>query len=531
MNAENPRDLPRVTYSNIREDFSGVHDHFDGVLPRVRETMLGQDQPNLIDGQDDRAGAEMTAQSPIDRRLTLGRFVAADADAVNRAFAAARRAQPEWAASGWAHRVAVLRKAADVLEDRKYEVSAACLFEVGKSRMEAIGEIEETVDIIRTYAGFMEEAQGFDVDLDRVNPGEETFDKMRPFGVFGVIAPFNFPVALSVGMTSAALLAGNAVVYKPSPDAALTGRLLAEIYRDAGVPAGVFNLVCGGEETGRAIAGHPDLDGIAFTGSHRVGMELLREVGAGGQHARPVLAEMGGKNPCYVTGSATLDDAVSGLVRSAYGLQGQKCSACSVAFLHDDIHDDAVARLRDAANAVKIGDPAERDVFMGPLINDTSLDRFLNAVQEAKAAGATVHGGERLSGGIYDHGCYVSPALVTGLPDDHWLHREELFAPFLTVRRFSDLAEAITRGNAVQFGLTAGIYTGDQSELDLFLNRAAAGALYANRPSGATTGAWPGTQTFCGWKGSGTGSKGGLGAWYLPQFMREQSHTIMRPAG
>ena len=240
---------------------------------------------------------------------------------------------------------------------------------------------------------------------------------------------------------------------------------------------------------------------------------------------------MGGKNPCYVTGSATLDDAVSGLVRSAYGLQGQKCSACSVAFLHDDIHDDAVARLRDAANAVKIGDPAERDVFMGPLINDTSLDRFLNAVQEAKAAGATVHGGERLSGGIYDHGCYVSPALVTGLPDDHWLHREELFAPFLTVRRFSDLAEAITRGNAVQFGLTAGIYTGDQSELDLFLNRAAAGALYANRPSGATTGAWPGTQTFCGWKGSGTGSKGGLGAWYLPQFMREQSHTIMRPAG
>lgn len=522
-------DLPRVTYSNIAEDFSGVEAHFDTVLEEVRQTLLGRECANFIAGQEDCSGEAFTAASPVDSTLCLGRFFAADADALERAVASASAAQPDWEAAGWAHRVAVLRAVADRIEARKYEISAACLYEVGKSRMEAIGEVEETIDIIRSYAGFVEQARGWEMDLERVNPGEETFDRMRPFGVFGVIAPFNFPVALSIGMSSAALLAGNAVVYKPSPDAGLTGRLLAECYRDAGLPAGLFNMLAGGAETGRAIAAHPQIDGIAFTGSHKVGMELMRNFGAGGSHARPVLAELGGKNPCYVTDSADLPTAISGLIRSAYGLQGQKCSACSVAFVQDGVREALLAGLAEAAGAVAIGDPAQQGVFMGPLVNAAAEARFLAAVAEARQAGATVVGGEKLSGGIYDRGCYVSPALVIGLPDDHPLHQEELFAPFLTVRAFTDLAEAITRGNAVRYGLTAGIYTGEEAELDLFLRRAAAGALYANRPSGATTGAWPGTQTFCGWKGSGTGSKGGLGPWYVPQFMREQSHTIIRP--
>lgn len=520
--------LPRVTYSNIAEDFSAVEAHFDQVLETVRNDALSKDRPNLIAGRDDTGGAAYSAVSPIDDRMQLGHFTRADDDAVDRAVKAARAAQAGWSGLHWRDRVAALRATADVMETRKYEISAACLIEVGKSRMEAIGEVEETLDIIRTYAGFLEENNGYEVDLERVNPGEETFDCLRPFGVFGVIAPFNFPVALSMGMMSAALLAGNTVVFKPSPEAGLTGRMLAECLRDAGLPAGAFNLICGDGQTGRALADHPGIDGIAFTGSHTVGMELMRTVGTQGRHARPVLAELGGKNPCYVTPSADLDTAVSGLVRSAFGLQGQKCSACSVAFLHDDIHDQVVARLESAMNALKIDDPSKQGVFVGPLVNEVAEARFLEAANEARADGAHIIGGRKLEGGIFDHGCYVEPALVVGLPDDHRLHQEELFAPFLTVRRFSDLAGAIARGNDVIFGLTAGIYTQSNDELDLFLNRAAAGALYANRPSGATTGAWPGTQTFCGWKGSGTGSKGGLGPWYLPQFMREQSHTIMR---
>jgi 1-pyrroline-5-carboxylate dehydrogenase len=241
-----------------------------------------------------------------------------------------------------------------------------------------------------------------------------------------------------------------------------------------------------------------------------------------------VLAEMGGKNPTYVTASADLATAAAGTVRSAFGLQGQKCSAGSVVFVHDAVRTEFLERLEAAAAAIRIGDPCDRDVFMGPVINQTARRRFETAVATAEAAGCSVVGGRIMTGGLYDHGEYVQPTIVTGLPDDHVLHCDELFLPFLTVRSFASLDDAIRRGNAVPYGLTAGIYTQDEAELDLFLDTAEAGVLYANRASGATTGAWPGIQTFCGWKGSGTGSKGGLGSWYLPQFMREQSRTIMR---
>ncbi|WP_439572032.1 aldehyde dehydrogenase family protein [Phreatobacter sp.] len=523
-----PASLPRVTYSNIGEDFSGVHAHLDAVIAEVKDGLLGQDRPNLVAGRDSRDGSAYVAASPIDRGLPLGTFFAASPEAVDAAVRAARKAQPAWARMGWEARVAIARKAADHVEARKFEIAIACLIEVGKSRMEALGEVEETIDLIRFYATEMEANRGWDRPLERANPREETRDRLRPFGVFGVIAPFNFPVALSAGMAVSALLAGNTVVFKPSPMAGLTGRLLAGCLIEAGVPEGVFSLLCGGAETGAAIVAHPGIDGIAFTGSHQVGMAILRGFGAGGVHARPVLAEMGGKNPTYVTASADLETAAAGMVRSAFGLQGQKCSAGSVVFVHEAVRAPFLERLEAAAGALVIGDPCERHVFIGPLISEAARQRFEQSVAGARAAGARVAGGALLSGGLFDRGAYCQPTIAIGLPDDHALHREELFLPFLTVRSFTELDDAISRGNAVRYGLTAGIYTADAADLDLFLDTAEAGVLYANRASGATTGAWPGTQTFCGWKGSGTGSKGGLGTWYLPQFMREQSHTIMR---
>mgnify|MGYP001044709653 CR=1 FL=1 len=519
--------LPRVTYSNINEDFSGVHAVLDRVIPDVK-AKLGRVHPNFIDGRDNREGAAYEAPYPVDRSLGLGTFFAASPASVAAAVDAARKAYPDWRKSGWERRVELARKAADLLEERKFEVAAACLLEVGKSRMEAIGEIEEGIDILRFYSGEMEANRSFERNLRRAQEREETLDVLRPYGVFAVIAPFNFPVALSLGMSICALLAGNTVVFKPSPMAGLTGRLITDCFTEAGFPGGVFNLVNGSNETGAALAAHPGVDGIAFTGSHAVGMQLLRNFGSGGAHAKPVLAEMGGKNPTYVTASAQVETAVSGMLRSAFGLQGQKCSAGSVVFLHESLAQPFLERLIEGAQALKLGDPYERDVFMGPLINEAARDRFLGSVQAAKSAGSTVHGGAQLDGGIYDGGYFVQPTIVTGLPDDHALHRDELFMPFLTVRTFTDLDDAIARGNAVPYGLTAGVYAEDEAEVEQFLDTAEAGALYVNRASGATTGAWPGMQTFCGWKGSGTGSKGGLGSWYLPQFMREQSRTIMR---
>jgi 1-pyrroline-5-carboxylate dehydrogenase len=236
---------------------------------------------------------------------------------------------------------------------------------------------------------------------------------------------------------------------------------------------------------------------------------------------------MGGKNPSYVTKSADLDTAAEGVMRSAFGLQGQKCSAGSKVYVEAAVKDAFVDKLLARTGRIKIGDPAERDVFMGPLIDERARVRFEATIAAARRDGKLLVGGDVLSGELYDHGMYVTPSIVE-VPADHAINKDELFLPLLSILTFSDLASAIADGNNVQYGLTAGCYATDQKELGLFLERAEAGALYINRASGATTGAWPGVQSFCGWKGSGTTSKGGLGPYYLTQFMREQSRTVWR---
>ncbi len=517
--------LPRVTYSNIGVDFTPLHDMLDAAIPAFKET-LGRHWPNVIAGRPDDDGERYAAASPIDDRLMLGTFVGASPAAVDRAVRAAKAAFPGWSATPWRERVAVLRRAADCLARHKYDIGIACLVEVGKSRLEAMGEAEEAHDLIAYYCDEMERNAGFARDMARAFPKEATSVVLRPVGAFGVIAPFNFPLALSVSMMSAALLAGNTVVYKPSPQAGLTGSLLVEALIEAGLPPGAVNLVCG-EAAGRHLVDHPGLDGIVFTGSHAVGMEIYRKFAAG-RYARPVIVEMGGKNPAYVTAKADLDAAAEGVMRSAFGLQGQKCSACSIAYVERSVHDDFLKRLVEKTARLKIGNPELRDVYLGPVIDREAGARFATAAGDAARDGRIVHGGKRLTGGVLDHGHYVEPTIVADLPDGHELSRDELFLPFLVVQPCKNLDEAIARGNGVLYGLTAGIYSQDQAELDRFFTAAEAGVLYANRRSGATTGAWPGIQTFCGWKGSGVTNKGGLGPFYLPQFMREQSRTVVQ---
>jgi 1-pyrroline-5-carboxylate dehydrogenase len=242
---------------------------------------------------------------------------------------------------------------------------------------------------------------------------------------------------------------------------------------------------------------------------------------------RPVLAEMGGKNPAFVTRSADLGVAASGVARSAFGLSGQKCSAMSKAYVDQEVMDDFLNVLLDTAGKFIVGDPRRRDVFMGPVIDAAALDRFAKASAAASSDGSILAGGRQLSGGLFDHGPYVEPTIVTGLAADHPINRDELFIPFMSVLPFEDLGDAIADANRSAYGLTAGVYTKDEAELDRFLETIETGVLYANRAAGATTGAWPGFQSFCGWKGSGLTGKGGLGSWYVPQFMREQSRTII----
>ncbi len=517
--------LPRVTYSNTGEDFSGVHAHLDEVIPEAEARLLGKSQPAFIGGRDRAEGLVAKAVSPIDRDIVLGEFPQADAALVDEAVAAARAAFPAWRDLGWPKRVELFRVAADVLEERKWDVSVACLVEVGKSRLEAVGEVEEAIDLIRHYCAEMERTDGFREEKPGASSAEKCSVVLRPYGVFGVIAPFNFPVALSVGMISAALIAGNTAVFKPSDAAGLTGRMVVEALVAGGLPDGVLNLVQGADETGKALVNHPGVDGFAFTGSNAVGMSILRHTGSA-QAMRPVLAEMGGKNPAFVAASADLAVAASGVARSAFGLSGQKCSALSKVYVDHGVMDDFLNALTATTSKLAVGDPRQRDVFVGPVIDRAAVDRFTEACAEVRRDGAILAGGNRLSGEGFDCGPYVEPTIVAGLARDHRINCDELFMPFMSVLPFDDLDDAIADANRSAYGLTAGVYTQDQPELDRFLNTIEAGVLYANRSSGATTGAWPGFQTFCGWKGSGITGKGGLGSWYVPQFMREQSHTI-----
>jgi 1-pyrroline-5-carboxylate dehydrogenase len=515
----------KITYTSTSGDLEEFHHHFDTALGTIR-TAAGALHPFYIDGQAVQTGEEpLVDRSPIDTSVILARFAAAAPVHVEAAVLAARRAQPSWARRPWRERVAVLRRAATIIRERKYELAALMSLEVGKSRLEAMGDAEESADLIDYYCQQVEEADGFVRPMSRITPVERNTDVLRPYGVFACIAPFNFPLALSAGMSSAALVAGNTVVYKPAEDTPWTGLKLYEVYRDAGLPAGVVNLLVGRrEEIGDPLWQHPGVDGVVFTGSKQVGMRI--HAGLNGRWIKPALLELGGKNAAIVLGSADLDAAAEGVMRSAFSLQNQKCSATSRVYVQREVYGPFVERLIDRTRAIRMGDPTERDVFFGPVINARAVDRFERAVEQARTEGTILLGGSRLRGAIFDRGHFVAPTIAR-LPLDSSLFQHELFVPFLAVAEVSGLNEAIAETNRVEYGLTAGIFSGDPGEVERFFDEVEAGVCYANKRTGATTGAWPGAQPFCGWKGSGSTGKGGCGPYYVAQFMREQSRTVI----
>src|SRR6266849_3650233 len=368
----------KVTYTSANGDWELCHRQFDDALARVR-AQLGRDYPLYI-GRDavPSGGPPIVDASPIDTSVMLGRFATATPEQVGRAVAAAKGAQREWAHRPWRERVATLRKAASLIRERKFELAAIMALEVGKSRLESMGDAEESADLIDYYCQELEDANGFVRQMAKVTAVERNTDVLRPYGVFACIAPFNFPLALSTGMSAAALVAGNAVVYKPAEDAPWTGLKLYEVYRDAGVPPGAFNCLFGkGEETGEARWRHSGVDGVVFTGSKDVGMHIYR--GLATDWVKPCLLEMGGKNATVVLDSADLDAAAEGVTRSAFGLQNQKCSATSRVYVQASVARAFTEKLIQQAGGLKLGDPTERDVVFGPVINPAAVERFQRA--------------------------------------------------------------------------------------------------------------------------------------------------------
>lgn len=520
--------LPRVSYT-ASVDLEPLHRLLDQRLPAFRTERLGRRWPNIIGGRPDAQGAEFVCTSPLDGAVVLGSYPVSDAGTVARAVDAARAGFAKWSALAWQERLAVMRHFARELDDARHEIAMALLWEVGKTRGEALGEAEEAVALVEYYADQLERHGGFvEKPWQSADGREQAQVALRPYGVFGVIAPFNYPLALPVNMMSAALTAGNAVVFKPTPNGALVAGMLAEVVLRSGLPDGAFNLVYGGE-AGRLLVETPGVDGIAITGSHRAGMDILRKFAAG-PYMRPVLAELGGKNHAFVDRTADLAMAVEGVARSAFGMQGQRCTACSVALVHESVYDEFVQRLAARVAQGRFGDTTRRDVTNGPLINEQAYRRYEDAVLQARQAGRILAGGRRATGAGLDKGFFVEPTIVDSLPANHPLYGQELFAPLLLLDRFSDLPLAIERAARTPFGLAAGFYGRDPAAIETFLQRAQAGVLYVNRQSGATNGAWPGIQSFSGWKGSGITGKGGLGPHYLPQFMREQCCTVRETA-
>ena len=522
----------KLTYGTMFNPPEALHEGFDKAVAKLKQN-LGKEYGMFIDGKDVFADEKFDDHSPVNTSWTLARMQKGNALHARMAIEAARKAFPGWSHTPWQKRVALVRKAASLIEKRIFELGAAMALEVGKNRMESLGDVQETADLMYWPAKMMEDNNGFikPMGKDPLTGYDSTnVSVLRPYGVWLIISPFNFPFALTGGPTGAALVAGNTVVIKPASDTAWIVRLYVECLRDAGIPNGVVNFVTGGGSTiGQALVDSPDVDGVTFTGSFDVGMKMYRDF-ANRNHVRPIVLELGGKNPAIVSRNANLEDAATGIYRSAFGLQGQKCSAASRILVEEPVYDALIAKLKSKVDALVIGDPTERATYIGPVVNQNSYTEFKNFTEEINQAGGRfLTGGHVKSGGMYDYGYYCEPTLVTNLPFEHRLWKHEMFLPIATVGKVKNLDEAMTIANDVNYGLTAGFY-GSQKESAWFFDNIQAGVTYANRPQGATTGAWPGFQPFGGWKGSGASGKNGGGYYYTQLYMHEQIQTLVKPA-
>lgn len=520
MEFTNERTWLSATETGTQEEF---HSRFESAVYKVREH-FGETHAIQIGDEAIMGRPTFEDRSPADLRIFLGRFQSGTASDAKRAIAAAKSAFPEWSRTDPIERVKIMLRAADMMSLEKYELAALLSFENGKNRFEAAADVDEAIDFLRYYSQQVVDTQGFSREMGRAVKNERARSVLRPYGPWAIISPFNFPLAIATGMTAAALITGNTAVLKPASDTPFMALRLYEILREAELPPGVLNFVTGGgSSVGATLVGSDDIEGLAFTGSRDVGLAAFRAFTA--ERPRPVVTEMGGKNPAIVTARADVKEAAEGVMRGAFGYGGQKCSATSRVLVDKRVQKQFVDALVEETDGIVIGPPWEREVFLGPVINEAAFETFRRFTKMASNAGTVRTGGGIRTEGVLKHGFYVEPTVVDRLPSNHRIHREELFVPILSVMPFNGLPEALDMANDSEYGLTAGIFSRDERELRAFFDRIEAGVVYANRRQGSTTGAIVGAQAFGGWKMSSVTFKGAGGPHYLQQFLREQSQT------
>jgi len=501
------------------------HDRYEKALEEVRSE-FGKTYTMIIGGMEVTTKATVVHASPIDTRIILGHIPIGNASHVRKAIAAAKKAFEHWGRTDYKERVRICKLAADIIAERKVELAAWVSYENGKNRYEAIADIDEAIDFLRYYSEEMDKNTGFETIMKSASPNEKSRSVMKPYGIWGVIAPFNFPAAIFAGMSTAAIITGNTVVAKPSSNTPIIAWKYAQIFKQAGLPDGVFNLVIGpGNKVGNEIVSNQDVAGIVFTGSRDIGFNMAKEFA----NTRPklLIAELGGKNPVIVTETADIDKAVDGVLKATFGYSGQKCSACSRVYIHKKVREHFLRRLVEKTKNLPIGNPLESNTFVGPLANKEAYRKFQKYVKLAEKDGQMLAGGRVRKEDNLKYGYYAEPTIIDGLPKRHRLFKEEMFVPILCSADYERFDDAIKLANDGEYGLTAGIFTKKDEEIKKFLDRVEAGVVYVNRHASATTGAMVGCQPFGGWKDSGTTGQGAGGPHYLMQFMREQSQTIV----
>ena len=493
-------------------------------LTAVR-AQFGKTYPLLIGGKHVETSERMPSLNPAAPDEIVGYVARASVSDAEHALDAARRAFPEWRNRSAGDRAAILENAADILREQRFEFAALEIIEAGKPWIEADGDIAEAIDFCNYYASEMRRLGAPQITEDV--PGEIDFQHYIPRGVGVVISPWNFPVAILCGMTAAALVTGNCAIMKPAEQTSVLAFRLAEIFLRAGVPPGALALLTGvGEEIGEFLINDPRVDFVAFTGSKEVGLKIYE---ATGRHFAKAVCEMGGKNAIIVDSDADLDEAVAGVIASAFNYSGQKCSACSRLIVLAENYDRFLARLVDATRSLKVSPPENPETIIGPLIDDAAWRRVRDYIEigkrEAKLALAGSSSNKPQIQQM-ESGYFVPPVIFTDVPPSARIAREEIFGPVLSLFKAATFDEALALANDSDFALTAGLYSRSPAHIERAKNELVAGNVYINRP---TTGALVQRHPFGGFKMSGTGTKAG-GRDYLKHFLlpRVVSENVMR---
>lgn len=484
---------------------------------------LGAKYPIVIDGKKISTANYIDSINPSSPNQVVGAVAEATIEHAEQAVAAAKKAFEHWCRVSVEHRAAMLEKVATIMDRRRWELSALEVFEVGKGWAEADGDIREAIDFLLFYAQQMR-IRGLPRLTQHV-PGEESYQHYWPRGVALVIAPWNFPIAILTGMVSAALVTGNTVIMKPAEQSAVCGAMLMEMFEEAGIPPGVLNFLPGkGRVIGQHLVDHKDVHMIAFTGSREVGLRIWKSAGEtreGQLELKRVVCEMGGKNGVIVDSDADLDEAIVDTIYSAYGYQGQKCSACSRLIVLEENYDRVVKRLVEACASLRVGNPETAGITVGPVIDETAYRRILENIEAGKSEATLAY-----QGTAPPEGFFVPPTIFTDVKPHMRLAREEIFGPVLSVLKARDLDDAIRIANDTDYALTAGFFSRSPANIERVKAELVAGNVYINR---SCTGAVVGRHPFGGFKMSGGGTKAGGGD-YLLQFMvpRVVTENIMR---